>query len=103
MAYKVVIIEQAKNDTKAAFDHYETQRVNLGEEFLAELVKRYEDISDHPYHYGFIDDRKTLRDIKLDRFPYVIVFEITGDRVIVYAVHCTYQHPEKKYRSSGSK
>jgi hypothetical protein len=38
MAYKIVITEQAKEDTQAAYDYYEGQHKNLGEEFLEELA-----------------------------------------------------------------
>jgi hypothetical protein len=44
---------------------------------------------------GFIDDRAILRDVKLERFPYVVIFEIIDNSVVVYAVHCTYQHPKR--------
>lgn len=72
MAYKIVITEQAKEDTQTAYDYYETQQQNLGEEFLQEIVNRYDDLTGHPQHYGYIDNRGIIRDVKIDRFPYVI-------------------------------
>jgi plasmid stabilization system protein ParE len=98
MTYKIVITEQAREDTQSAYDYYEDQRKNLGEEFLEELVNRYGDLEDHPEHYGFIDNRGIIRDVKIDRFPYVIVFEIVNDKVVVYAVFNTYRHPKRKLR-----
>jgi len=98
MAYKIVIKDEARLDTEAAYDYYENAREGLGEEFLLELVKKYDDLSDNPQHYGYIDDQYIIRDVKVDRYPYVIVFEITDDSVIVYAVHNTYRHPRRKLR-----
>lgn len=74
MAYKIVILEQAKEDTQTAYHYYEEQRQDLGEEFLEELVNKYDALTEHPQHYGFIDNQDIIRDVKIDRFPYVIVF-----------------------------
>jgi toxin ParE1/3/4 len=95
MAYKIVITEQAKEDTQTAYDYYENQRQNLGEEFLQQLVERYDDLANNPQHYGYIDNQGIIRDVKVDRFPYVIVFEISESKVIVYAIHNTYRHPKR--------
>jgi len=69
MAYKIVITEQAKEDTQTAYDYYEEQRQDLGEDFLEELIKKYDDLAEHPLHYGYIDSRGIIRDVKIDRFP----------------------------------
>jgi plasmid stabilization system protein ParE len=98
MAYKIVITEQAKEDTQTAYDYYEEQRQDLGEDFLEELVKKYDDLTENPQHYGYIDNQGIIRDVKIDRFPYVIVFEIIEQRVIVYAIHNTYRHPKRKLK-----
>jgi hypothetical protein len=98
MAYKIVIDERAKEDTQAAYNHYEDAREGLGEEFLLELIKKYDDLTNLPHNYGYIDDKKIIRDVKIDRFPYVIVFEIIEDDIVVYAVHCTDRDPKRRLR-----
>jgi plasmid stabilization system protein ParE len=99
MAYKIIVKEHAKEDTQAAYDYYENERLGLGEEFLNELLKQFDNLASTPHHYGFIDDQAIIRDIKIDRFPYVVVFEIIEDSVVIYAVHCTYRHPKKRVRN----
>ncbi len=37
-------------------------------------------------------------DVILKSFPYLVVYEVEDDAVIIYAVHCTYKHPDKKFR-----
>ena len=98
MVYKIVITEQAKEDTQTAYDYYEEQRQDLGEEFLKELVKKYDDLTEDPQHYGYIDNQDIIRDVKIDRFPFVIIFEIIEQRVFVYAIHNTYRHPKRKLK-----
>ena len=66
MRQKENITEQATEDIQAAYDYYENQQQNLGEEFLQELVNRYDDLTDHPQHYGFIDNQGIIRDVKVD-------------------------------------
>lgn len=98
MVYKILIKEEAKLDAEIAYEYYETERANLGEEFLEELVKTYKRIAVNPTHYGYIDHQQILRDVKVERFPFTVVFEITQDGIIVYAVHNTYQHPGRRFR-----
>lgn len=98
MAYKVIVRDVAKEDTQAAYDHYEDEKKGLGEEFLEELLKKFDDLASKPHNYGYIDDQTIIRDVKIDRFPYVIVFEIIEDSVVVYSVHNTYRHPKRRLR-----
>ncbi len=68
MTYTIVIKEEARRDTEIEYNYYENERDELGEE------------------------------VKIDRFPYVIIFEILEEEVFVYAVHNTYKHPRKNIR-----
>lgn len=83
-----------------AFEYYEQKLKGLGEKFLNELKKRFNDLEKHPQHYSFIDEDKTkvFRDVLLKSFPFVIVFEINKTEVIVYAVHNVSLNPKKKLR-----
>ncbi|HVU57807.1 MAG TPA: type II toxin-antitoxin system RelE/ParE family toxin [Puia sp.] len=98
MVFKVVIKDVAKEDIQAAYDYYENARKNLGEEFLEELILKFDVLADKPHSYGYIDDQAIIRDVKVDRFPYVIIFEIIEDTVVVYSVHNTYRHPKRRLR-----
>ena len=102
MAYKVTIREEAQADSQEAFDYYEQQRTGLGEEFLIALIKRYDDLAEHPAHYSYIEEQpeKIFRDARIGRFPYVIIFEITEEEVIMYAVHNTHKNQRTKLRKT---
>lgn len=96
MTYVVEIKDEARLDALEAFLYYEEKKDGLGEEFLEVLTKQYEDLSRNPQYYSFVysDREKTLRDVKPDRFPYVVMFDIDGSKVIVYSVHNTYRNRE---------
>ena len=97
MAYKIIISPFAHDDEYDAYEWYEQAKKGLGEEFLAELEMAYEKIARQPNLFGFIDERKILRDYLLPRFPFVIVYRVKDDTVEVITVHHTKKHPEKKY------
>lgn len=100
MAFLLIIKEEAHLDIANAYEYYEKKQQGLGERFLQAIIKRYNDLMQHPTHYSFIpeDSQKLLRDVKLEKFPYLIVYEINDDKVIIYAVHNIHQHPDKKFR-----
>lgn len=100
MVHKVFVKQEAVDDAIEAYEYYEKEVPGLGERFLEALAKRYLDLSLHPSHYGFIaeDPLNILRDVRLEKFPYVVVFEITDAEVFVYAIHNTRKNPIKKIR-----
>jgi hypothetical protein len=73
-----------------------------GEEFLMALIKRKDDLAEHPSHYSYMEQQpeKILREAVVERFPYVVIFEIIAEEVIVYAVHNTHKHQRGKLRKT---
>jgi toxin ParE1/3/4 len=94
MAYKLEIRPLATMEILEAFDWYELQREGLGGEFLDELETFYNSLLRNPNSYGFYD--KPVRQGKIDRFPYLVVFEIFDNSVVVYSVFMASQDPGKK-------
>ena len=100
MPFTVIVKEEAHQDTIEAYNYYEEKSAGLGEMFLEALQQRYRELSEAPTFYSFIneDQMKVLRDVKLEKFPFVVVYEIIENEVVVYAVHNTYKHPGNKLR-----
>ena len=98
MAYDLIIREEANEDIAHAFLYYEEMQEGLGERFLEGLAARYQDIAENPHYFGFIDEKKIIRDIKVRHFPYQIIFEIIHKTVVIYSVFNSYQDPSKKYK-----
>lgn len=94
MAYKLEVRPLAAMEVLEAYDWYELQREGLGSEFLDELEMFYTSVLRNPTSYGFYD--KTVRQGKINRFPYVVVFEIFDDSVVVFSVFMSKQDPGKK-------
>ncbi len=98
MSYLLVIKEEAHQDTVVAYQYYEQQQPGLGERFLEALNAAYQSITQHPANYGYIteDPLKIFRDIRLKKFPYVVVYEMINDTVIVFAVFHLHRNPDNK-------
>ena len=100
MSFTVIVKQEAHQDTIDAYNYYEEKLTGLGERFLAALQQRYKELSANPTFYSYIDEDqlKILRDVKLEKFPFVVVYEFIENQVVVYAVHNTYKHPRNKLR-----
>ena len=96
MAFNIILSEEARRDEIESYQYYEAQRVGLGEEFLNELEHCYTILGEHPHLFSFIDTPHDLRDVKLKRFPFVIIYEISAENVYVYSVHHTSRLPKKR-------
>lgn len=97
--FKLVIKQEAYNDTLEAYQFYEQEQPGLGEVFLNTLQLCYNALSENPQYYSYIsaDTKLIFRDIKVGKFPYVVVYEIVANNVIVYAVHNTYRRSSGRY------
>jgi hypothetical protein len=100
MLLKLIIKQEAHFDTINAYNYYEEKQPGLGVKFLHSLKERNEDLINHTYNYSFINEDENLkfRNVLLDTFPYLIVFEILNDEVVVYAIHNTNRDPKNKIR-----
>ena len=79
-----------------AYNWYEEQKTGLGELFLAELSRCYSRLEKNPLHYQKI--KKNYRHLVLDKFPYVLIFEIIEDEIIIFAVFHTARNPKSKFK-----
>jgi plasmid stabilization system protein ParE len=94
--YQLIIRPKATNMAEKAYDWYEEQQVGLGKLFVTELVSCYDKLEAWPAAYTKI--YKNYRHIILRTFPYVVVFEIIKDDVVIYAVFHTSRNPRKKFK-----
>ncbi|MGB3343704.1 MAG: type II toxin-antitoxin system RelE/ParE family toxin [Aequorivita sp.] len=96
MAYILELKEEANLEITEAYLYYEENRKGLGEEFLEHLDLYFDRITTHPKH--FPQKRKPYREAFIKRFPFLLIYEITKERVIVYSVFNTWQNPKKRHK-----
>ncbi len=92
MSYHLIFREEVMEEIESAYSWYEIQRIGLGDEFLEELGDAFSLLQSNPQYFSFI--YQTRRRIILQRFPYKIVFEIFGTKVIIFSVWHSKQNPK---------
>lgn len=65
MSILIHLTEEALQEEIEAFLFYEDQQPGLGERFLKNLETALQKVADHPIHYSYSDETKTIRDINL--------------------------------------
>ena len=96
MPYNVSLNPGAEEDTEQAHSWYEEQRTGLGDEFLLELESIYGKLEKFPFSFGRLT--RIHRRVPLKRFPYIVIFEIIRQKVIVYAVFHTSRNPRSRLK-----
>jgi len=89
VAFNLIITVRAGTDAVEASSYYAAIQPELCTRFLSELLAAYSKLKDNPQHYSFISAKRknNLRDIKINHFPYTVIYEISGSNVIIYAIH----------------
>jgi len=94
MPYNIELRPLAAMEVIEAYDWYELQREGLGTEFLHELETFYESLQRNPHSYAYYE--APVRQGKIARFPYVVVYEVFDTTIVIYSVFMSKQDPDKK-------
>ena len=97
MIYKLLIRPLAAIEIIDAFDWYDLQREGLGNKFLQQLDILYETLLQNPHTLSYYE--KPIRQGKINRFPYIVVYEVFDSVIVVYSVFMAKQNPNKKRKS----
>jgi hypothetical protein len=92
LSYFLKIQSEAILDIHEAFEWYEKQKEGLGFLLIEEIESCYTKLSEHPAYYTFINS--TFRRIKVNRFPYFLIYEIEDDVVIVNSLFHAKRKPK---------
>jgi plasmid stabilization system protein ParE len=84
MSLPVVLRPEAQQDLTDAETWYERQRSGLGQDFLAEVSVKFDEIAAQPQMYAVA--WKDMRAAPLRRFPFVVYYRAWDDRVEVVAI-----------------
>ncbi|AMV17696.1 type II toxin-antitoxin system RelE/ParE family toxin [Planctomyces sp. SH-PL14] len=79
------LLSEAERDIRRAVNRYEERRRGLGERFLDELTRTFEQIAENPL-IG-IRDGGLLQFKRVRKFPYLVVFAEVENEIVFLAVH----------------
>lgn len=77
-------LEPARIEFEEAIEFYNQQRPNLGDEFAAEVLNTINRILNHPEAWTKLSKR--TRRCLTNRFPYGVIYQIRGNRILIVAV-----------------
>jgi len=96
MKYSIRFKEDALADASEIANWYNEKKNGLGLEFLDELELAVKKIKTNPFHYQV--QKNEIRQILLDKFPYLVMFEIEQNQIIIYSIIHSKRNPKKKFR-----
>lgn len=94
MQYDLLISPIAFKEANAAYNYYEKKQIGLGERFIKSLKESYYKLSLNPQYYSYIKSKTDVRDIKIKDFPFLVIYQIIEDRVLVLRVFNTNRKPQ---------
>ncbi|SHF68833.1 Plasmid stabilization system protein ParE [Salegentibacter echinorum] len=93
MDYSIKIYPSARTDLNNAINYYKNKQFGLEKRFLSDFEKLLNRIQSNPYIFRL---ENKYRNALLDIFPYLVIFEINDQEIIILAVFNTHQNPNKK-------
>ncbi len=92
MSLPIVFRLEAQAEFDEAFDWYEQQQLGLGEDFLVCVAEVLERVGSMPESYAvvFQDVRRAV----VHKFPYLLLYEIKADQIVVLAVFHSKRDPK---------
>ena len=92
MAYKIIVSPQAQIEIEDAFDFYSTKSEIAPSEFIIDIEDAYANLSVNPFYRIRY---KNLRALPLKRFPFMLIFLIEENVVIIKACFHTSKNTSK--------
>jgi hypothetical protein len=99
MKFKIEIRAEAVEDLTRAVEDYESLQAGLGERFISCWEERLKDVISYPKIFAVKHD--TIRTALIIPFPWQIVFEMEGEKIIVYQLFCAISDPAKRFKNRG--
>lgn len=91
----ITLLPEAEEEIEASVRWYEQRRRGLGLEFIAALDRALTRIAESPRDFQVWSDEPRYRRAVLDRFPYLVFFEIRG--VVIEVVSVAHAKREPGY------
>jgi plasmid stabilization system protein ParE len=92
--YQLQVLRKAREDMQKSANWYDERQPGVGDRFLSEVVNTFRLIETNPLHYQerFL---KKFRFAVVHGFPFVVVFKIKKQLVVVNSVFHTSRNPKR--------
>ena len=90
---RVNLHPEAQEELEAAHSYYESREIGLGDDFLVEIEKAVEQITNNPEACCFLPKQKIARQCLVHLFPYALAYMAFEEEIIILAVVHTSRRP----------
>ena len=95
MVFKITILPLAQKEIDESIEFYESRSKGLGKQFLIYLKAYLKVLSTNPELFE-IKKQPSYRELTLVKFPFVIIYEIIQNEVIIHSVFHTSRNSQRK-------
>ncbi len=95
---KIIFSSVAEREIRDSFQWYENQTIGIGRKFVEVIDKTIKFILFNPK--GYPEKHPPYREIAINKFPYLIIYEIDEENQTIYILRVfhTRRNPKLKYR-----
>jgi len=86
MSFRVRLRPEAEDDIFEAAEWYEREQAGLGGKFAAAVFSAIDALADNPFLTSRRHRRRDIRFATPGRFPYRVVYEVSGDTILILGV-----------------
>lgn len=97
MSYKIIFRNPALKELTEACEWYENKKTNLGERLLNDVENTIELLKMNPKIFQL--QKNPFRQVHLNHFPYLIIFSIEKDSVVIYSFFHTSRNTKSKFKN----
>ncbi|MWB95431.1 hypothetical protein GON26_13760 [Flavobacterium sp. GA093] len=95
MGFKIIILPLAEKEIDESIEFYESRSKGLGKQFLSYLKSYLKVLKTNPQLFE-IKKEPYYRELTLVKFPFVIIYEILENDVVIHSVFHTSRDPQRK-------
>jgi plasmid stabilization system protein ParE len=93
---KVRVLAEAEAELRSAVLYYEEQQVGLGKDLRDRVSKVIHTVAGHPLRFPRYEGKQLTRDFRratVERFPYLLVYEVRDNEILIVAVAYSGRQP----------
>ena len=94
--YKIDFSNRARRELLDSYRWYEDQQDRLGDRFEKAIYTAAQKVAKAPEMYAV--RYRNFRQIQLKKFPFLLVFQIKKDTILITSVFHTKRNPANKYK-----
>lgn len=95
MVFNITVLPLAEKEIDESVEFYESRSKGLGKQFLIYLKSYLKVLSRNPELFE-IKKQPSYRELILVKFPFVIIYEIIQNEVIIHSVFHTSRNSQRK-------